>query len=337
MTNIKKILYQFLFLTVLILVLYTSGFARQASENYTIEEETFTGGAVISNSEGFSASSYVGQSSPIGATESENYKVTDNNSVIEESVCPTLGDINTTQDVVPIGTPVTINTVFFDPDINEIHSFKCNWDDGTINLETLSQGVRTIEDSHIYTTPGVYTVTLTVSDGNCVSDSQIFQYIVVFDPTSGFVTGGGWFDSPPEAYTADLNLTGRANFGFVSKYKKNEAVPTGTTEFQFEMADFNFHSDSYEWLVVAGVKAMFKGVGTINGQGEYNFILTAIDADINSNDNVEIDRFRIRIWTEDEFGNEGVIYDNGLDDDSDDATTEIGGGSIVIHTVKGKK
>jgi hypothetical protein len=30
-------------------------------------------------------------------------------------------------------------------------------------------------------------------------------------------------------------------------------------------------------------------------------------------------------------GNEVVIYDNALGDDSDNATTELGGGSIVMH------
>jgi hypothetical protein len=39
------------------------------------------------------------------------------------------------------------------------------------------------------------------------------------------------------------------------------------------------------------------------------------------------DTFRIRIWEEDEFGNETDVYDNGFDQD-------IGGGSIVIHTAK---
>jgi hypothetical protein len=114
--------------------------------------------------------------------------------------------------------------------------------------------------------------------------------------------------------------TGKANFGFVSKYKKAASAPTGNTEFQFHAADLNFHSDSYEWLVVTGSNyARFKGVGTINGEGEYRFVLWAGDD--------EPDTFRIKIWEEDEDANETVIYDNGFDE-------AIGGGSIVIHTKK---
>jgi hypothetical protein len=41
----------------------------------------------------------------------------------------------------------------------------------------------------------------------------------------------------------------------------------------------------------------------------------------------EPDTFRIKIWEEDEYENETVIYDNGMDQ-------AIGGGSIVIHTKK---
>lgn len=101
----------------------------------------------------------------------------------------------------------------------------------------------------------------------------------------------------------------------------------------FKTANLNFHSDSYDWLVIAGAKAMFKGMGTINGEGMYKFMLTGIDADINGNDSFEVDRFWIKIWHEDADG-EHVVYDNALGSDDDQDTTEIGGGSIVIHTKK---
>ena len=59
----------------------------------------------------------------------------------------------------------------------------------------------------------------------------------------------------------DLSLAGRANFGFVSKYKKGAAAPEGQTEFQFQAGNLNFHSEAYEWLVVSGAKAQYKGTG----------------------------------------------------------------------------
>ncbi|MEA3226151.1 MAG: hypothetical protein U9Q07_09385, partial [Planctomycetota bacterium] len=62
--------------------------------------------------------------------------------------------------------------------------------------------------------------------------------------------------------------------------------------------------------------ARFKGWGSANGDEGYRFMLWAGDAP---------DIFRIRIWEEDEAGNEVDVYDNGFDQ-------EIGGGAIMIHT-----
>ena len=128
-------------------------------------------------------------------------------------------------------------------------------------------------------------------------------------------------------------LSGNANFGFVAKYKKGTRVPTGNTEFKFHAGDLNFHSDAYQWLVIAGAWAKFKGNGNINGEGSFKFMLTATDGELVNGGSV--DKFRLKIWVEDEVtGEETIIYDNMLgaeDDEELDETTEIGGGSITIH------
>jgi hypothetical protein len=160
--------------------------------------------------------------------------------------------------------------------------------------------------------------------------------LVVYDPDGGFVTGGGWINSPANAYKPDPSLTGKATFGFVSKYKKGASTPGGNTQFQFRAADLDFHSDSYDWLVISDHRAMYKGTGTINGGGDYGFTLAAIDAEL-AND-AEVDLFRIKIWDK---GSDDVVYDNQVacSDPGEDADpcTEIGGGSIVIHKGKGNK
>jgi len=154
-------------------------------------------------------------------------------------------------------------------------------------------------------------------------------YFVVYDPSGGFVTGGGWIDSPAGAYVADPTLAGKANFGFNSKYQKGATVPTGNTEFQFQEGNLNFKSTNFQWLVIQGsTKSQFKGTGTINGRGTYNFIVTAIDGDA-YNGTKKPDAFRIKI-TDSVTGD--TVYDNQLGkDETGDFATTLGGGSIVIH------
>jgi len=157
--------------------------------------------------------------------------------------------------------------------------------------------------------------------------SALNIFVAVFDPNGGFVTGGGWIDSPAGAYRTDPTMVGRATLAFVSKYSPGSKIPTGQTEFQFNVANFTFKSNVYEWLVVSGARAQYKGTGTINGAGNFGFLLTAIDGQVNGGGGV--DKFRIKIW---DVATGAVVYDNqpGAADTADPTTT-IAGGSIVIH------
>jgi hypothetical protein len=235
---------------------------------------------------------------------------------------PEITSVSASVDPIQIGQNTTVTATFNDPDIGDAHTALWDWGDGTTS--TMSAEPPTISAVHDYAAPGVYTVTVTVIDVAGASDTDFLQYIVVYDPNGGFVTGGGWIHSPAGAFTADPTLTGKATFGFVSKYQRGANVPTGNTEFQFKIANLNFKSSSYDWLVVAGTKAQYKGTGTINGMGTYKFMLTAIDG--------APDKFRIKIW---DAATGDVIYDNQLGaSDTDDPTTVIQGGSIVIHRAR---
>jgi hypothetical protein len=160
------------------------------------------------------------------------------------------------------------------------------------------------------------------------NDKMDCVLIARYDPNAGFVTGGGWIMSPTGAYVANPSLTGKATFGFVAKYQKGQQKPDGNTEFQFQAAGMNFKSQSYEWLVVAGTRAQYKGVGTINGAGSYGFLLTAIDGD--SDGSKKPDTFRMKVWL---VSTGAIVYDNNMGaSDTGDPTTLLDGGSIVIHT-----
>ena len=116
--------------------------------------------------------------------------------------------------------------------------------------------------THSYATPGVYTVTATITHSRA-PDEVVTALAVVYDPAEGFVTGGGWFDSPLNSFTpddaSDEEVGGVAEFGFVSKYKKGATVPTGNTVFELITGDFLFESTSYDWLVVNGDSRPVRG------------------------------------------------------------------------------
>ena len=286
---------------------------------------------VVGSTATFSAATFDGPSTytiVARATDSFGLSSTAETSVIVDNVAPTIETLTAPVDPIQVGTAVETSATFNDPGIPDTHTANWDWGDGTTS-DGVVDGYNA-SGSHTYDTPGVYTLTLTVEDDDGGIDTAIFQYVVIYDPDGGFVTGGGWINSPEGAYYADPSLTGKATFGFVSKYQKGANVPTGNTEFQFKVADLNFKSTSYDWLVVAGARAQFKGVGTINGDGEYGFMLTAIDGQVSGGGGV--DKFRIKIW--DKATGE-VIYDNqlGASDDAD-PVTELGGGSIVVHKAK---
>ncbi len=188
---------------------------------------------------------------------------------------------------------------------------------GTFSGSTFGSPTVTVSDTIPgQATPGVDTLCVDGTDSNGNTGESCILF-VVYDPSAGFVTGGGWINSPAGAYMGDPTLTGKATFGFVSHYKKGATVPDGNTQFVFQTGSLDFESTSYQWLVVnqGGANAQFKGTGTINGTGSYTFMIWAKDG--------KPDTFRIQITDNSNGG--ATVYDNGVNQ-------TIGGGSIVIHS-----
>jgi PKD repeat protein len=228
--------------------------------------------------------------------------------------------------------PVSASATFSDPAGTADEPYSCTFDygDGSGAVAGVVNGTTCAGPDHTYENPGVYSVLVTVTDkDDGTGSATATSYIVLYDPAAGFVTGGGWIDSPAGAFPADPDLVGRAHFGFVSRYQRGQTVPDGRTGFRFQAGDLRFQSTSYDWLVVAGPNAKYKGSGTINNEGDYGFMLTSTDADIPGGG--ESDLFRIKIWEKNP--EETVVYDNQMgEDDGGYAGTVLGGGQIKIQT-----
>jgi YDG domain/Bacterial Ig-like domain (group 3)/Galactose oxidase, central domain/MBG domain (YGX type)/Kelch motif len=230
--------------------------------------------------------------------------------------------------------------------VSGVASPSAEWTFTNTGTQAVTNGIGTISGatitgSNTFASAGVFGITLTFTDGLgdvvitktvCApgAPSDLPAILVIYDPSAGFVTGGGWINSPAGAYTPNPSLTGKATFGFVSKYQKGATIPTGDTQFTFQVGKLDFHSTSYQWLVVSGPMAQYKGSGTINGSGSYEFMLTGRDGGQVGNNTS--DGFRIKI-TDPSTGT--VVYDN-LVSTSDAMTTantqSLDGGSVIVHS-----
>jgi hypothetical protein len=242
-----------------------------------------------------------------------------------------LGAITAPTAPVAAGTPIVITGPFTDLGKLDTHTAFIRWGDAasfTPITVAESNGAGTFSSSRSDVAPGVYQLTVRVRDnGGAVADSTLPDFLVVYDASGSYVTGKGAIQSPAGAcqltcYGAD----GRATFGFTSRYGNGATQPSGTTQFQFKAGNLDFQSTEYQWLVVSGARAQYKGEGTINGGGSYGFLVTAIDGDLPGGTGA--DKFRIKIWDK---SSGLVVYDNQMGAaDSAEPATVIASGGISI-------
>ena len=247
---------------------------------------------------------------------------------------PVVGDITVSPDALSVGESVLAEAAFSDPDENDRHTAVWDWGDNsqcdTANDQNCTIAGSSLSATHIYTEPGIYTVNLSLTDEQGETDTSSFQYVIVFDENAGFVTGGGWIESPAGAYMADASLTGSANFGFVASYKKGASTPTGNTEFQFHMGNMNFHTDRLLWMVIGESNAIFAGEGTLNGIRGYGIRVSVVDGRLSAD--TDVDLLRVVIWDTDSGD---VLYDSQPGADIlDGGGLPISRGSIVVHSKK---
>ena len=249
----------------------------------------------------------------------DKFRISDHDPVLVGlylNVPPVIDSLAVTPTVVPVNSPVSLAATFSDANALDTHTAVIDWGDSSTSAGIVAEasGSGTVGGSHAYAATGVYTVSLTVIDDRGMSDVATFEYVVVYDPNGGFVTGGGWITTPAGAYTPDSTVEGKSPVGFVAQYLPGATVPTGSLAFTLHAAGFQFKSTSFDWLVINGSNAQLRGVGTVNGAGTYQFLLTALDG--------RPDKLSLKIWETDPAS---PIYV---------ATARTLKGSIIVHKAK---
>jgi hypothetical protein len=163
--------------------------------------------------------------------------------------------------------------------------------------------------------------------------------LVVFDPSSGFTTGGGWFfwpgtDNPATGYPGD-----KTNFGYTMKYLRSLDKPKGSLLLIRHLADgtlFRVKSnamyglalgdqtepDPFGWATFSG-KCTYLEPGWLEPLGNYTFTAYVEDRGEPGNG---FDRFWIEVWDRDNI----VEPDLSMVDPAIINAETIQGGNIVV-------
>jgi hypothetical protein len=247
---------------------------------------------------------------------------------------------------VKIGTTINMTGTFWDVAGNK-HTAKWLVDGTSVNgtlTEPAGTKNGTVKGSYKLSTPGVYKLQMNVTDQKGVTSYATTNgydeaIVVAYDPNGGYTYGDKKFKSPKGAMPSYPNVAGEMTYGFQTNYYKGATNPKGETWFILNNGeiDLEFNALNFDYLVVNGAKAQFKGSGKLvrNGieQSGISFILTAIDGQLSGGGG--IDKIRMKIYNK----NTGeVYYDNQPGaSDADAPVTEVennsaGDGVVVVNT-----
>jgi len=247
---------------------------------------------------------------------------------------PHVGPIVTPIRAVRAGASAAASASFSEIPANGPHTAIWSWGDGKTTAgkvtEPKGSGTGTIAGSHIYAGPGLYRVTLTVTDAHKrAGKATAAQTVVVYNPSAGSITGNGTITSPRGAVPSSPKLTGKATFQLSAKYASARTVPSGTLVMTFQAAHLSFQSTSLDWLVLSGSTAWYQGTGTVNGAGSFRFLVSAQGGGHGTG------KLRIRIWNK---ATGAILYDSQPGAPIQAApTTTITGGSIAFQLPNPRK
>jgi hypothetical protein len=238
------------------------------------------------------------------------------------------------------GSTVALSGEFWDVPGNT-HTAKWLIDGSTTAKATVTEpsGAKNgkVTGSYKFTSPGIYKLQMNVTDQAGVTTyantaGDLDAIVVIYDPAGGHAYGGGYFHSPAGALQADHTATGKASYGFALNYFKNSTYPKGETQFELKVGTFEFNALNFEYMVISGATAHFKGTGKIiGGQSGISFIMSTTDGAL---DGSGIDKVRIKVYNK----NTGqVYYDNqpGAPEGADPATPVGTHSTVVVQSNQG--
>jgi probable HAF family extracellular repeat protein len=219
---------------------------------------------------------------------------------------PVLGPV-TGADMVTAGAPFSASASFANENTAESHSVSWTWGDGSSDVSpkaSESGGAGSANALHVYTRPGIYTVTAQVTDRSG-KRAAVSRNVVVTEPSAGLAAGMGAFVSPAGALRKAPAQSGKANFAFFAPSPGTAAAPGAKPLLVFSTGRFGFRSEDFKPVAVQGGSIRFEGSGRVNSAGSYRFSLTTAAG------TAAAGRFGLKIWHTDPATQAQVVdYDN---------------------------
>jgi probable HAF family extracellular repeat protein len=240
---------------------------------------------------------------------------------------PTVGAVTSTG-TARAGVLLSFSAAFNDVDVNDTHKARWSWGDGSTDAAIINEknAAGSASAQHTFGAPGIYTVTLTVTDSS--GQSTAVQRKVTVGGAGAYVAGQGWFMSPAGASRMGHNKPGIASFAVLAGAGADAGKAQGQASFQFNAAGISFRSDQVDSQSVHGSGVQLSGRGSVNGTGGYHFMMHSAPGSGN-------DRIRVRIWHQLAGTNAEVVdYDNQADSGASitgQEGTVMGEGAITLQ------
>jgi probable HAF family extracellular repeat protein len=230
-------------------------------------------------------------------------------------------------DMVPLGAPVDASIGFTTENDTARYSVAWSWGDGTadrVRDASVARGSGSATARHIYSAPGIYTVTANVTDG-AGNNARVAHRVVVYEPSGGVIAGTGTVLLPTTVTPRAAVPGGKATFSFVMPPAARTNAAGAQGRFLFSLPGFAFASNDLRVSTPRDGQARLTGTGKLNGAPGYRFTATTAAGA------TAFGRFGVRIWHTDPKTSADVVDYDSLAAKGGNAGRALADGKIIVN------
>lgn len=192
--------------------------------------------------------------------------------IVVANVMPNIGAVTWPADVAIQGDMVEMLAEVSDPGVRDALTWSIDWGDGHVDEGATTAGGGSIQGSHVYATPGFFTVVFSVRDGASNEARTVSSSIAVVNADEWAVVGGGRFGAVPHPRDATDEDAHKGRIGF--RLVGPASAPHGQVSLYWRDAAgarWKLKARTHDWMIVTEQNIHMKGEGTLNGEDAYSY------------------------------------------------------------------